>query len=161
MKRRDWWERLFLLGILAKGLNGAAEVIGGIILLFAGPASLNTLALALTRNELTEDPDDFIATHLLHITATSTEGSLLFAAVYLLLHGVVKLVLVIAILRGKFWAYPWMIGVLLAFIAYQIYQIMLAPGAALIGLTIFDALIVFLTWHEYKRHRNRNHPALR
>lgn len=71
------------------------------------------------------------------------------------MHGVVKLVLVVAILRGKLWAYPWMIGVLLAFIAYQIHEIVVAPDAALVALTVFDALIAFLTLDEYKRHRIR------
>lgn len=71
------------------------------------------------------------------------------------MHGVVKLVLVVAILRGKLWAYLWMIGVLLAFIAYQIHEIVVAPDAALVALTVFDALIAFLTLDEYKRHRIR------
>ncbi len=155
MKRRDWWERFFLVGIAAKGLNGVAEILGGIVLLFAGPRSLNCIALVLTRNELTEDPNDFIATHLLHITERATQGSILFAAIYLLLHGLVKLVLVVAILRAKIWAYPWMIGVLLVFIAYQGYQIAIAPSAELIALTVFDAIVAYLTWHEYKRHRRR------
>ena len=155
VKRRDWWERFFLFGIAAKGFNGAAEIIGGIVLLLAGPRSLNGVALALTRNELTEDPNDFIATHLLHITERATQGSVLFAAIYLLIHGVVKLVLVVAILRGKIWAYPWMIGVLAVFVAYQGYQISIAPSTGLVALTVFDAIVAYLTWHEYKRHRRR------
>lgn len=64
--------------------------------------------------------------------------------------------LVIAILRGTLWAYPWMIGVLLAFIADQIYQIVVAPpGAALVAFTVFNALIVLLALHQYKRQRIR------
>lgn len=128
---------------------------GGLVLHFAGPRSLNGIALALTRNELTEDPNDFIATHLLYITERATQGSILFAAIYLLLHGVVKLVLVVVILRGKIWAYPWMIGALLAFIAYQGYQIAIAPSAGLTALTVFDAVVAYQTWHEYKRHCRR------
>lgn len=109
---------------------------------------MNTLALALTRIELTEDPHDFIETHALHVTAYATQGAVLFAAVYLVLHGVAKLVLAVAILRGKLWACQWMIGVLLAFITYQVYQAVVAQGTALVSLTIIDMLIVFLTWHE-------------
>ena len=37
---------------------------------------------------------------------------MLFGAVYLLTHGLVKVVLVVALLLNKLWAYPWMIGVL-------------------------------------------------
>ena len=48
-----------------------------------------------------------------------------------------------------------MIGVLVAFIAYQCYRIALSPSVGLILLTIFDAFIVVLTWHEYRRQRAR------
>jgi uncharacterized membrane protein len=46
-----------------------------------------------------------------------------------------------------------MIGVLLAFIAYQAYRISLHPTLGLIGLTSFDVLIVALTWREYRQQR--------
>ncbi|WP_427016790.1 hypothetical protein ACQCSX_19105 [Pseudarthrobacter sp. P1] len=56
-----------------------------------------------------------------------------------------------------------MIAVLIAFIAYQGYKIVLAPTAGLAILTVFDILIVFLTWHEYRRQRqhrrNGRHPV--
>jgi uncharacterized membrane protein len=61
--------------------------------------------------------------------------------------------LVIALLLNKLWAYPCMIVVLLIFIGYQLYRIALHPGVGLIALTVFDALIVALTWREYHRQR--------
>ncbi len=64
-----------------------------------------------------------------------------------------KVTLVIALLRNKLWAYPWMIAVLLAFIAYQVYLIVLGPSPGLVALTIFDVLIVVLTWREYRKQR--------
>jgi uncharacterized membrane protein len=67
----------------------------------------------------------------------------------------VKVVLVVALLKNKRWAYPWMISVLLAFIAYQLYQIAVSPTAGLVALTLFDACVVFLTWHEYRQQRVR------
>ena len=68
------------------------------------------------------------------------------------MHGAVKIVLVIALLLNKLWAYPWMITVLLIFIGYQLYRIALS-SAALVVLTAFDVLIVTLTWLEYRRQR--------
>ncbi len=38
-------------------------------------------------------------------------------------HGIAKIVLVALRLKDKLWAYPWLIGLLLAFIAYQLYRI--------------------------------------
>jgi uncharacterized membrane protein len=51
----------------------------------------------------------------------------------------VKVTLVIALLRDKLWGYPWMIAVLVAFIAYQVYLIVLSPTPGWVALTAFDA----------------------
>lgn len=46
-----------------------------------------------------EDPHDFIARHLLRSAGHLTHGTTLFAAVYLLSHGLAKVILVVAVLR--------------------------------------------------------------
>lgn len=153
---RNWLDRAFLVGIICKGLNGAAELLGGLLLLFLTPDQIQYVAVAWTHGELSEDPDDIIATHLLHTADGLTGPGLLFGAIYLLVHGVVKVVLVTALLLNKLWAYPWMIVVLLLFIAYQLYRIVLNPTGGLIGLTIFDIAIVALTWREYQQQRRRH-----
>lgn len=151
----DWWERFFAAGIILKGLDGVLELVVGTLLLFISPASIHELAVIVTQPELSEDPDDFIATHILHTAAGVTGTVVVFTALYLLAHGIVKVVLVTALLLDKLWAYPWMIAVLVIFILYQLYQLTLTPSAGLIALTVFDILIVVLTWHEYGRHRHR------
>lgn len=153
-KPKDTLDRVFEIGIIAKGLNGIAELIGGLLLLFVTPDRIRHLARVLTEGELSEDPHDFIATHLLHTANGLTGSAVIFGAAYLLLHGAVKVVLVIALLLNKLWAYPCMIIVLLIFIGYQLYRIALQPSAGLIGLTVFDAVIVALTWREYRRQQN-------
>jgi uncharacterized membrane protein len=152
-KPRDWLDRVFEIGIIVKGLNGLAELLGGLLLLFATPRSIHRLAVVLTQGELSEDPHDLVARYLLHTANGLTGNAVVFGAVYLLLHGAVKVVLVIALLLNKLWAYPCMIVVLLIFIGYQLYRIALHPGVGLIALTVFDALIVALTWREYHRQR--------
>ena len=154
---RNWLDRAFLIGIIGKGLNGAAELLGGMLLLFLTPDADPNVAVAWTHGELSEDPNDIIATHLLHTADGLTGPGLLFGGVYLLVHGVIKVVLVTALLLNKLWAYPWMIVALLLFIAYQLYRIVLNPTVGLIGLTIFDIVIVALTWREYQQQRRRRH----
>lgn len=56
-------------------------------------------------------------------------------------------------LRNQLWAYPWLIRFLIAFIVYQIYELFISFSRGLIGLTVFDAFIVVLTWREYQLHR--------
>jgi uncharacterized membrane protein len=152
-KPHDALDRVFEIGIIAKGLNGAAELIGGVLLLLASPDRIRQVARLLTQGELSEDPHDLIAIHLLHSANALTGGEVLFGAIYLLTHGAVKVVLVIALLLDKLWAYPWMIGFLTLFIGYQLYRIALHPTAGLIALTIFDAVILALTVREYRRQR--------
>jgi uncharacterized membrane protein len=154
---RSWLDRAFVVGIIGKGLNGAAELLGGLLLLLLTPAQIQHVAVAWTHGELSEDPNDIIATHLLHTADGLTGPAVLFGAIYLLAHGVVKVVLVTALLLNKLWAYPWMIVVLLLFITYQLYRIVLNPTAGLIGLTVFDIVIVALTWREYQQQRRSRH----
>ena len=143
----------FKITVGLKGIDGALEVIGGMILLVVGPATLGRVVRTLTQHELSEDPHDFVANHLLHATGALTATSLRFGAVYLVSHGLVKVVLVAALLRNKLWAYPWTIVFLLAFIGYQLYRLTFAPSVSLVGLTIFDAIVVWLTVREYRKQR--------
>jgi uncharacterized membrane protein len=146
-------DRTFAVGILLKGLDGLLEVVGGVLLLFVSPATVDRVVAAITHEELSEDPHDFVANHLLHAAHGLTGHAVTYAAVYLLAHGVVKIVLVAALLRNRLWAYPWMIAFLLAFIGYQLYRIVLDPTAGLIALTVFDAVVVWLTSREYRKQR--------
>jgi uncharacterized membrane protein len=81
-----------------------------------------------------------------------------FGAAYLLLHGVIKIVLVAALLRDKIWAYPWMIVFLIVFIVYQAYRMTFAFSIGLLGLTIFDVVVVWLTYREYRKQRANRIP---
>jgi uncharacterized membrane protein len=150
---RDFLDWVFEVGIVLKGLNGLLELVGGVLLLVVSPASIKGVVQTLIEGELSEDPHDLIATRLLHTAGGVTAAGLTFGAVYLLVHGVVKVTLVIALLRNKLWAYLWMIAALLAFIAYQVYRIILSPSPGLIALTAFDVFIVVLTWREYRKQR--------
>jgi uncharacterized membrane protein len=152
---KDRLDRLFQLGIIAKGVNGLAELVGGLMLLFETPRGIRHLAVVLTQGELSEDPHDFVARYLLHTANGLTGSAVFFGAIYLLLHGAVKVVLVTALLLNKLWAYPCMIVVLLIFIGYQMYRISLHPSVGLVALTVFDSVIVVLTWREYRRQRHQ------
>ena len=152
-KSGDLLDRAFAVGIILKGLDGILEVVGGVLLLVVSPATIDQLSRTLTQHELSEDPHDFIAVHLLRLAHGLTGSAALFAALYLLLHGVVKVVLVVAVLRNKLWAYPWMIAFLGIFIVYQAYRIVLSASAAMIALTAFDVFIVWLTMREYRKQQ--------
>jgi uncharacterized membrane protein len=151
----DFLDRTFKVGIIFKGLDGVLELIGGGLVLAVATTSMNRLVITLTQHELSRDPDDVIAARVLHVVDGLSASTTRFAAAYLLVHGVAKVVLVGALLRNKLWAYPWMIAFLLAFIGYQVYRLALHFTVGLTALTIFDALVAWVTWREYRKQRAR------
>jgi uncharacterized membrane protein len=157
-KSGDLLDRAFAVGIILKGLDGVLEVVGGVLLLVVSPTTIDQISRALTQHELSEDPHDFLATHVLHAAGSLTGSSLQFGAAYLLLHGLVKIVLVAALLRDKIWAYPWMIAFLIVFIVYQVYRMTFAFSIGLLGLTVFDLVVAWLTYREYGKQRAARTP---
>lgn len=140
--------RVFVVSVVLKGINGILEIIAGILLLFTG--AVTNIIEALVRGELIEDPSDVIANAVQHYVPYFSQHSQLFASVYLLSHGIIKIFLVIGLLRNKLWAYPSAIVVFFLFIAYQLYRFTYTHSIFLILLTVFDLIVIWLTWHEYK-----------
>ena len=147
----DW---TFEIALVFKGLDGLLEVFGGALLLLISKETLDSWLVALTQHELSEDPHDWLFTHLVTGANNLSGSSQTFAALYLLSHGVVKVVLVAAVLKDKLWAYPWMIGFLLVFIGYQLYRMAIDPTVVIALLTVFDAFIVWLTVREYGKQKS-------
>ena len=152
--RRRLLDRTFDVSLILKGIDGLLEVVGGVLLVTVSAATLNNLAVRVTRAELSQDPHDFIAHRLLRLTA-DLHHTQTFGALYLLSHGIVKIVLVAALLKQQHWAYTGMLAFLLLFIGYQCYRFTYAPSIALAVLTLFDAFVAWLTWREYQLHPRR------
>jgi uncharacterized membrane protein len=142
--------QLFKISVLLKGAHALIECIGGIALALISTDTIVHLVNLLTQDELVENPNDFIATHLLAWAQNFSLASKHFYAFYLLTHGLVKVLLVIGLLKGKLWAYPASLAALGLFIAYQIYRFTDTHGIGLLILTAFDLLIMILIWHEYR-----------
>jgi len=147
-------DKVFEVGILLKGLDGLLEIAGGILLFLIKPEYLNQLATTLTQHELSEDPRDFLATHILHSTQNLAAGSLVFAALYLLSHGISKIILIWEILHDRFWAYLGLIYLTIGFMIYQTYRFTYSHSISLVLLTLFDGVIVYLTVLEYRKRRS-------
>jgi uncharacterized membrane protein len=149
-------DRTFKVGLALKAADGVIEIVAGVLLVFVSPSSIQRIARALTSHELSEDPHDRLAHFILHSTQHLSSGTTLFGAIYLLSHGISKVVLVALVLRNKLWAYPWLIVLLGLFIAYQLYVIIFVKFSwGLTALTAFDLLLVWLTWREYQAQRAR------
>lgn len=149
-------DKAFAIGLALKALDAIIELAGGMFLLFAGPQRLQELVGRILASGWGEGANGFFATYLLHWSAHFQGGAVLFAAIYLVVHGVAKLVVVGEVLRGKLWAYPALIILISLFVLYQIYHmIRVGPTLGYLVLTVCDLLIIALTAAEYVRHRAR------
>lgn len=149
-------DKAFAIGLGLKALDAIVELAGGMFLLFAGPEQLQDLVHSMLAPDLGVGANGFIAAYLLHWSAHFQSGAVLFAATYLLVHGVAKLVVVGEVLRGKLWAYPALIILVALFVLYQIYHMAVTgPSLGYLVLTVSDLVIIALTGAEYVRHRAR------
>lgn len=143
------------ISILLKALSGVIETIAGISLLFVSPARINAFVVAITRAHLAAHPHAFVATHLLNWSAHLGDGVVIYAALYLLIHGVLKIGIVIALLFKKRWAYPAAIAIFSLFTAYQIIATVSRLSLGMGLLSIYDMITIWLIWMEYQRSQRR------
>jgi uncharacterized membrane protein len=154
LHRSDALDTTFNVALVIKGIDGALELVGGIILVLVAPSAIDHFARWVTLHELSESPHDFFARHLLHVTGNLNKTQL-FGAIYLLTHGGAKIVVVVGLLRREHWAYPVAFVFLGGFGIYQIYRLTFDPSAGLALLTLFDFFILWLTWREFLRDRHQ------
>jgi len=150
--------RAFQIGIGLKAVNALLECLAGVALFIIPASWFAATAAALTQHELQEDPQDVIATHFIAWAQQLSPAATWYYAVYLLLHGAVKLGLVFALFKGWLWAYPLSLVVFGGFIVYQLYRFGLHPSWGLIALSVLDAIVMWLIWREY-RDVNRRRRA--
>ncbi|MDE2489710.1 MAG: DUF2127 domain-containing protein [Elusimicrobia bacterium] len=145
-------DRLFRLGVLCKVVDGAAQLVGGALYWRSPPGLLSRWVRLLTHDELSEEPRDYLATHLRAWAAHLGHHGHVLLTAYLLLHGLIQVFLGIALLRDRLWAYPWAAFFLTTFAGYLVYGLTLRFSPASAVLCLLDlGTIALLAW-EYRRH---------
>lgn len=142
--------QIFEVSVWLKGAHALIECVGGILLYAVSADTIASWVNAFTQEELIEDPNDFIAGYLSQMASHFSIGSKEFYAFYLLSHGLTKLLLVVGLLKGKLWSYPASLVALGAFMVYQVYRYSYTHSFGLLVLTVFDAVVMVLIWHEWK-----------
>lgn len=141
---------LFESGVILKGIHAIIEIILGFLVLFISQNFIIQTAIKITNEELSEDSKDFIANYLVHASQNFSISSKHFIAFYLLSHGIIKGILVFNLLKKKLWAYPTSIFIFSLFMVYQIIRYTYTHSIWLIVFSIFDLVVIWLIWHEYK-----------
>jgi len=158
-KKRRRFEFVYRAGLLLKGIDGTFELLAGLALWFF-PDALARLVEPFAHTETGPHPlHGFVAYWAGRADHELVSGHHTFVIVFLLLHGVVKLVLVYCLLREFHWVYPWALAVLGAFVVYQAYVLVRSPTIGMALLTLLDVVIVWLVWREWRQIRRRDAPV--
>jgi uncharacterized membrane protein len=157
-KAGPWWlgrgfpllHAIFEIGIILKGVNAFVELVSGAILLAFSVERLRAIvdAVAGGGNAWFRRYWAMIFYRLSQWIAPDTKA---FFTWFFLSHGAVKAFIILCLFRGWIWAYPLGIGVFLAFIVYQVAEIVAGQHSTLYTvLTILDALVIALTVNEWR-----------
>ncbi|CNL24010.1 DUF2127 domain-containing protein [Yersinia vastinensis] len=144
---------VFEVSLLLKAFLAVMEILSGILTFFITPQFLLNLLHRITQVEFIEGRGDVIANYLLHAAQSLSISSLHFAAFYLLIHGVVKLWVIIGLWRKKLGYYPAAIVIFSLFIVYQLYRYTFTHSVLLILITLLDLVVIVLTILEYRQLR--------
>jgi len=141
---------LFRAGVLIKLGIAIAEIIVGLIFCFFSYATMNALLTSALRMVITNPNSpiwSLVNSGFRDLVVYSTS----FWAFIFLSHGITKILLTQGLLRNKAWAYILSLLVFSYFIVNQIYQAIKNPSIALELITVFDGIVVFLIFYEYRR----------
>ena len=141
----------FDLGLLLKAVNGGLEMLAALLILAVPPAFVIRLAEFATAGEIAQDPNDFIATTIRATAHTFAVHTHYLIALYLALHGAIKVLLVIGIFAKKRIAYPLFMIALALFGTYEAYRGFVLQELLLQALAVFDLSLLLLTSYEYRR----------
>ena len=151
---------IFKIGVIAKGVDGAVELVVGLLFAVLSPASIKGIIFSLIQGELKEDPTDIVANLIRHNTATVIH-SRASASAFLLLHGAVKLGLATGLATNRLWSYPAAIVVFTGFTIYQVCELAHGYSPFLASITVLDVTVVALVAMEYREVRWMSGPELR
>jgi len=148
--RSRFFHLAYLAAILIKGFDGALEALAGLVILITGPERLYEWVLRLTAPELTGGPHR--ALHAIQRGAERlAEGPHQFVIFYLLVHGLLKLGIVVALLKGGGrLLFPIASLILAGFVVYMSWRLTIRWWDWLLGFALFDLLTLALVLNEWR-----------
>ncbi len=147
-----WFQRLYIVTIVIKGIDGLIELLAGLTLLVAPGLLHHVLSYLFGRANVNHGHFmHFVAENIARIDADLARGGLTIVILFLVTHGVVKLGLVYALLRKFLWAYPYALAILGLFFLYQLYLCVVHPTIGMALFTLLDALIIWIVWGEWQK----------
>jgi uncharacterized membrane protein len=149
-KPHGFIHELFDVVVVLKGLNGLAEIASGTALFFLRTGTIMVGVNWLTQAELIEDPQDHLAILLQHWAAGFGHDSQQFAGVYLLAHGIVKVLISFLLFMEKAWVFPLALALFSLLVTFSAYRLSLNWSWILAGFVAFDLFTIWLIAKEWR-----------
>ena len=152
--------RLFDIGVMIKGIDGAFEVVAGLLLLFKA-GMLETWIWMWISHRPEEKSGDLIAALLARFAEMLSSDTKSFAVYYLIGHGVLKVFLAFNLLRERMWAFPVSIVFFGLFVIYQLHRFTHTHSLLLLTLSLVDVVVIGLIWREWRLRAQGLPPPVR
>lgn len=146
-------DKLFRVAVWLKGLDAVSQLAGGALLIFIPPRALTWIAHGVVTRDLLGPPTGPLAGHFEEAVQHLVGGGRAFVIAYLLVHGLIKLVLVIALLRKAVRWYPAAITALGLFVLFELVRGAQTHSLLLPVLTALDIAIIVVVIKEYREIR--------
>ena len=147
--------QFFKWSVMLKGAISLAEVIAGCVVFFIPP----TVIVMFGTFFLQFIPIPALQNALMGEVSAYTTGAVTFLALYLLSRGLINVGMIWGLLHNKMWSYPLSLGILSLFVLYQLVQIVKDSSVIIVGITIFDLIVMYFIYREWRivlRHQGTN-----
>ena len=156
MKRGAAAHAAYLIAITVKGMDGVIESLLGLFIAIAGPEKLYLGVMHFTTPELEANPASHTVLAIQNGAALLAHSSAGFAIFYLLIHGVLKAGLVLCLLLGRRWIFPYAVAILTGFVFIMLYRMTVHFSWWPVWLALFDLFTVALIVNEWVRSGARS-----
>ena len=151
-KDKSFVHRAFWVSLVIKGIDGALQLAGGIIVLFIEPGTLGKTYRYWSRYLFTSKHRGNPEAAFIRDAATSFHMSIeLLVAIYLLVHGIIKVLLVYGLLKERLWVFPAAFVGFGFFLTLEIYRINAHFYWGIMILMCLDVFVISMVWLEYKK----------
>lgn len=147
--------QFFLWSVLLKAAISLAEIAAGILFFFVTPEALISWTSMVAQNMVPEVLRGYALSAIASVGSELFVISALFIALYLISRGLIKCILIFAMLRNVLWAYPASLAVIGIFVLYQLYQIATTQSVLIVLITLFDLVVMYFIWKEYTLIKRR------
>ena len=151
---KSFVHRAFWISLFIKGLDGALQLLGGLAVIFLEPGTLGNAYRWLTRFLFGKHDGNNPEADFIRVTAHSFHISVaVLVAIYLLVNGIIKVLLVYGLLKEKLWVFPAAcagFGIMFSLELYRLSVHFYWGIFILMCISVFVITMVILEWRKVK-----------